>query len=274
VASGPPVNDSIEFLRQNGTTVVFFAVLAEQLGIPIPCTPWLLAAGALAHGGRPSLVPVVLMAALAASLSHLVWFAAGRRWGNGVLRVMCRISIEPDSCVQRTQGTFDRYGARALVAAPFIPGLTTIAPPLAGLSGMPFLRYLLLDATGVLLWAGTYVGLGYAFGEQVNWALRQALTYGSSILGVAVAGAALWLLYKLLQRERVRRKLRVDRIRPERVQEMLDQSHPPLLLDLRHRRELLEDPHTLPGALHVSPGELHRRHGEIPRDRELVLYCS
>lgn len=268
------MNDSIEFLRENGTTVVFFAVLAEQMGLPIPCTPWLLAAGALAHSGRPSLLTIIGLAAGAAALGHLGWFFAGRRWGYGVLRLLCRISIEPDTCVQRTQGTFDRWGGGALVAAPFIPGLTTIAPPLAGLSGMPLWRYLSLDLLGDALWAGTFVGLGYAFGDQVTWALRGALTYGSSILGVALALFCLWLLFKLVQRERIRRKLHVERIRPEELQEMLGRPSPPLVLDLRHRRELLEDPRTLPGAMHLSPAEIPSRHSEIPRDRELVLYCS
>ena len=180
-----PVNESIEFLRENGTTVVFLAVLLEQMGLPVPCTPWLLAAGALAHSGKPSLLAVIALAALGASLGHLVWFFAGRRWGFGVLRVLCRISIEPETCVQRTQGTFDRYGPGALVAAPFIPGLTTVAPPLAGLSGMSIRRYLLLDGLGDVIWASTFVGLGYVFGVQVTWLLRGALRYGSSILGVA-----------------------------------------------------------------------------------------
>jgi len=268
------VNNSIEFLRENGTTVVFFAVLVEQMGLPIPCTPWLLAAGALAHSGRPSFAAVVLLAALGASLGHLGWFFAGRRWGYGVLRILCRISIEPDSCVQRTQGTFDRFGPGALVAAPFIPGLTTVAPPLAGLAGMPLWRYLALDAAGDVIWASTFVGLGYIFGDQVTWVLRGGLMYGSSILGVALGVFCIWLLYKLVQRERVRRKLHVDRIRPEDLQKMLGQPSPPVVLDLRHRRELLDDPHTLPGALHVSPAEIPRRHGEIPRDRDVVLFCS
>jgi membrane protein DedA with SNARE-associated domain len=268
------VNDSIDFLRENGTTIVFFAVLFEQMGLPIPCTPWLLAAGALAHSGRPSLLAVVGLGALGAALGHLGWFFAGRRWGYGVLRFLCRISIEPDTCVQRTQGTFDRFGGGALVAAPFIPGLTTIAPPLAGLSGMPLWRYLALDALGDLLWASTFVGLGYAFGDQVTWALRVALRYGSSVLGVALGLFGLWMLFKLLQRARVRRKLHVDRIRPAELKEMLGRPSPPLVLDLRHRRELVEDPHTLPGALQVSPSELPSRHKEIPRDRELILFCS
>ena len=268
------MNESIEFLRENGTTVVFLAVLLEQMGLPVPCTPWLLAAGALAHSGKPSLLAVIGLAALGASLGHLGWFFAGRRWGYGVLRVLCRISIEPETCVQRTQGTFDRYGAGALVAAPFIPGLTTVAPPLAGLSGMSIRRYLLLDGLGDVVWASTFVGLGYIFGVQVTWLLRGALRYGSSILGVALGLFSLWLLFKLFQRERVRRKLHVDRIRPAELRALLAKASPPLVLDLRYRRELVEDPHTLPGALHVSPSELPRRHGEIPRDRELVLYCS
>ncbi len=268
------MNESIQFLRENGTAVVFVAVLAEQMGLPIPCTPWLLAAGALSRSGPPSLTAVIALAALAAAVGHLAWYLAGRRWGYGVLRVLCRISLEPDSCVQRTQGTFERFGGRALVVAPFIPGLTTVAPPLAALSRMSLVKYLSLDVLGDLLWAGTFVGLGYGFGDQVNWALRLALTYGFSVLGVAAACLALWLLFKVLQRERVRRKLRVARIGPDELHLVLSRPSPPLVLDLRHRRELLEDPYTLPGALHLSPAELPARHSEIPRDRDLVLYCS
>ena len=268
------MNGSIQFLREHGTTVVFLAVLAEQAGLPIPCTPWLLAGGALARTGEPSMVALVGVSALAASLGHLLWFFAGHRWGYAVLRVLCHISVEPETCVQRTQGTFDRFGARALVLAPFVPGLTTVAPPLAGLSRMRLWRYLALDGLGDVLWAATFVGLGYVFGDQVTWALRGALMYGSSIVGLVLATAGLWVLWKLLQRELVRRKLYVDRVPPEELREMLSHPSPPLVLDLRHRQELLDDPHTLPGALHISPAELPRRHGLIPRDRDLILYCS
>jgi hypothetical protein len=125
-----------------------------------------------------------------------------------------------------------------------------------------------------VLWASTFVGLGYLFGDQVTWVLRGGLVYGRSILGVALAIVVVWLAYKLIQRERVRRKLHVDRIRPTELQQLLQEANPPLVLDLRHRRELVDDPHTLPGALQVSPSELPSRHSEIPRNRDVVLFCS
>jgi hypothetical protein len=116
------VNTSIDFLHTYGSMLVFTCVLLEQAGVPIPCTPWLIAAGALARLGQGTVALPIALATLAASLGHSVWFFAGRHWGSRVLRLVCRVSLEPDICVQRTENVFTRYGARALVIAPFIPG--------------------------------------------------------------------------------------------------------------------------------------------------------
>jgi len=268
------VNASIEFLQTYGPLLVFASVLLEQGGVPIPCTPWLLASGALARLGQGTLAVPILLATVAASLGHSAWFLAGRRWGNVVLRLICRVSLEPDSCVQRTENAFTRYGARALVIAPFIPGLTTLAPPLAGMSGMRLRRFLGLDAMGDLLWATTFVGLGWLAGGPLFRFLELAMAYAGSAAGFLAGGFALYLGWKLLQRLRFRTALRVARLSPVELKRLLDGGEDLVLVDLRHRRELEESGSTLPGALHISPDELDRRHGEIARSRPVVLFCS
>lgn len=265
---------SIDFIRTYGPMLVFASVLLEQSGLPIPCTPWLLASGALARLGHGSLAAPVLLAGLAASLGHLGWFLAGRRWGNRVLRLVCRISIEPDVCVQRTENAFTRYGPRALVIAPFVPGLTTLAPPLAGMTGMRLRRFLLLDGAGDLLWAGTFVGLGWLAGAPFFRALELGMAYAGSAVGAAAAVLALYLLLRFLQRLRFRLQLRVARLSPAELNGQLERGEDLLLVDLRHRREVEESGKTLPGALHISPDELDRRHTEISRSRQVVLFCS
>ena len=268
------MQDTVDFLRHYGPMLVFASVLFEQAGLPIPCTPWLIAAGALARLGNGSLVLPIALAAVAASLGHIGWFLAGRRWGNRVLRLLCRVSLEPESCVQRTENAFSRHGPKALIVAPFIPGLTTIAPPLAGMSGMRLPRFLLLDGLGDLLWAGTFVGLGWLAGEPFFRVTELVLGYGPSAVGIVVSALMLWLLFKLVQRQRFRRQLRVDRVSPTEVKERLDKGDDLLLVDLRHRSEVEEAKATLPGALHISPDELEARHNEISRKREVVLFCT
>jgi membrane protein DedA with SNARE-associated domain len=268
------LNASIEFLRMYGPMLVFASVLLEQAGVPIPCTPWLLASGALARLGHGSLAVPIVLAGMAASLGHLGWFLAGRRWGNRVLRLVCRISIEPDICVQRTENAFTRHGPRALVFAPFVPGLTTLAPPLAGLSGMRMRRFLLLDGTGDLLWASTFVGLGWLAGEPFFRALEVAMAYAGSAVGAAAVALALYLLVRVLQRVRFRLALHVARLSPGELKRQLEHGEDVVLVDLRHRREVEESGSTLPGALQISPEELDRRHAEISRGRDVVLFCS
>jgi membrane protein DedA with SNARE-associated domain len=268
------VNESIEFLRSYGPMLVFTSVLLEQAGIPIPCTPWLIASGALARLGQGTVAVPIALATLAASMGHSVWFFAGRHWGNGVLRVVCKVSLEPEICVQRTENTFTRYGARALIIAPFVPGLTTLAPPLAGMSGMKYRRFLALDGMGDLLWATTFVGLGWIAGGPFFRGVEIVMAYAGSAAGFFAGGLALYLAYKLLQRLRFRAKLRVARLTAGELKQRLDGGEELVLVDLRHRREVEESGNTLPGAIQISPEELYRRHGEIARGRDVVLFCS
>src|SRR5207248_5272106 len=179
--------------------LLFAASLCEQLGAPIPAAPLLLGAGALAKAGSMALPQVIALSVLASMLGHSVWFWAGRKRGGAVLRLICRISIEPDSCVRRTEDLFTRQGGRALVAAPWVPGLAVVAPPLAGMSGMSWKRFLALDALGSLIWAAIYASLGFVFGPELTMAFDAALRLGAwFILGAGIA-LGIWLGWKIAQ---------------------------------------------------------------------------
>src|SRR6266481_3606646 len=148
------MNETLEFLVRHGTLVLFAAVFVEQMGIPLPAAPWLLAAGALAGTGEMNWFVALSAAAFGSVLADLIWFYLGRHGGQRILNLLCRISLEPDSCVRRTQGFFTRYGMKGVVAAKFIPGLSTLAPPLAGNSGVSAPRFLVFDGLGALLYTG------------------------------------------------------------------------------------------------------------------------
>jgi rhodanese-related sulfurtransferase len=200
-----------------------------------------------------------------------IWYELGRRRGRTVLGWLCRIALEPDSCVRRTEELFVEHGPRALVLAKFIPGFSTIAPPLAGIVGLGLPLFLLYDGLGALLWAGSSVGLGYLFSDRIE----EALTYGHQ-LGPAVTLAVVGLVaayvgYKAAAR---RRQLRlVPRMTAEELGRRLEGEHPPLLIDVRGRVVGGEDP-GLPRAQRWPLDELARHSGNLARDRDLVLYCA
>lgn len=268
------VPESIEFLLRHGYVVVFLFVLAEQLGLPLPAIPFLLAAGALSKAGRLDYTVVLLLAVSASLLSDGVWYLAGRRRGAVVLGWLCRISLEPDSCVRRTEQFFGQHGANALLAAKFVPGLSTAAPPLSGMMRMPPWKFLLLDGAGALVWAGAFTGLGWAFSHQLELAAVWAVKLGGVSLLLVSGVAGVYMAGKLLQRHRTIRELRIARITPEELKRMLDSGEEPTIVDLRHGVEAAARPETIPGALHLPAEELEHRHAEIPRGREVVLSCT
>lgn len=260
-----------ELLGQHGAWVLFGGVLAEQLGLPFPALPLLVAAGVLVGTGHLSWSGALVAAISGALLADVIWFFAGRWRGRPVLTLLCRIALEPDACVRRTEDVFRRYGVRSLLVAKFIPGLSTIAPPLAGIVGLGLPLFLLYDALGAIVWAGSGLGFGLLFSGQVE----QALAYSEQVVPALLLAAAVLLPgYIGWKAWHVRRQLQaVPRMTVAELLDKLSAPEPPLLIDVRPRPTVEAEP-GIPAALHLSLDELAQRHGELPRSRDLVLYCA
>jgi len=254
---------------------LFAFVLAEQIGLPIPAVPLLLGVGAFAGTGRMSAL-AGLATALAASLPpDVVWYELGRARGKRVLDVMCRLSLEPDSCVRRTENLFMTRGRWALLVAKFLPGLSTIAPPLAGIVGLGRAAFLALDTMGALLWAGTWIALGYLSSRALSPLLELGARVGRWGLAAGAAALAGYVLVKFVRRRRFLQSLRVARIEPAELQRRLHAGDPDLIvIDTRSALDVGAAPHKIPGALWIPAEAIEARRAEIPLDRKVVLYCS
>src|SRR5213595_3408952 len=206
------MNETLEFLVRHGAAVLFAAVFVEQMGVPLPAAPWLLTAGALAATGRISWFVVLSAATVGSLLADLIWFYLGRYGGQRMLNLLCRISLEPDSCVRRTQDMFTRYGMKGVVAAKFIPGLSTLAPPMAGNSGVSASRFFFFDAAGSLLYGGGFILAGVLFSHQLEQVIAAFGSLGGSAIGLVAGLAALYIGYKYFQRHRLLRELSMARI--------------------------------------------------------------
>lgn len=261
-------------IAHHGYLLLFGYVLLQQLGLPLPASPVLLAAGALARAGQVTLPASIAITIAAASLAHLVWYQAGRLRGAAVLSFLCRVSLEPDTCVRKTENLFTRWGPRLLVGAPFIPGLGLVAPPLAGLSGMRLTQFVLTDGLGSLLWSSCIVGAGYALGLHLEVALAMLRSVGGSVLSGALLLLAGYLAYKIIERRRSLAKLAGARISPQELKDRLERGDPLFIVDMRHELELDAQKRTLPGAVRLLLEDLEDRLAEIPRDRDIALFCS
>ncbi|HUC53183.1 MAG TPA: VTT domain-containing protein [Candidatus Cybelea sp.] len=264
---------TLEFLLHHGYVVLLGWVFAEQIGLPLPSMPLLLAAGALAGTGRLSFFASLFYVMLATVAADSIWYQLGRRKGIRILQLLCKISLEPDSCVRRTEGVFSKQGARSLLLAKFVPGLSTVAPPLAGIFHMRARRFLLFDALGSLLWAGTFLGLGYVFSGQIDWVAEHLAALGGWLLVLILGALAAYITYKFVARQRFLRDLRISRITVDELKEKIDAGEDLVIVDLRHSVDFEADPETIPGAFRMDSKELEKD-DSLPRDREIILYCT
>ncbi|HEV2325203.1 MAG TPA: VTT domain-containing protein [Terracidiphilus sp.] len=257
-----------------GYLLLFGWMLVEQLGLPLPAAPVLVAAGALSASRQLSF-GLALAAGVAGSLvADSTWFFVGRRYGHHVLRLLCRLSLEPTTCVRRTQESFGRRRVLTLLTAKFVPGLCTLASPVAAQNGMGFAEFVACDGLGAALWVSTVLVVGRWFGDLLkrdpgllSWAGR----FWLALLVLAVIGV---ILARIARRRVVVKQLAASRLEPQELKRQLDAGERVYIVDLRHPLELLPDPFTLPGAVHFSPDALAARHEEIPRDRDVVLFCT
>src|SRR5215470_7326864 len=268
------MTSTLEFLVRHGYVVLLGWVFAEQIGMPIPSMPLMLAAGALAGQGKLSLAASLFLCVFAAVVADTFWYQLGRMKGIKVLQLLCKISLEPDSCVRRTEGVFAKQGAQSLLLAKFFPGLSTVAPPLAGIFHMKVRRFLLFDALGALLWAGASLGTGYVFSGEIERIARRAASLGGGLGGILLAALAGYIAFKFYGRQKFLRELRISRISVRELKEKIDAGEDLVIVDLRHHMDFEAEPETIPGALHMDAQELQERNDRLPRDREVILYCT
>ena len=267
------MHNLLPFLIQHGYAVLFVWVLAETMGLPIPSVPLLITAGALAGLGQLKLSLCIGLGVCAALSSDLFWYSMGRWRGGQLLSLLCRISLEPDSCVRRTENIFSRYGARSLLVAKFVPGLSAVSTPLAGMIRMPLPHFLFFDCLGAVFWVGSYTAFGYLLSEELDRTSAYAASMGNVLLLLVTGGLSLYVLRKFYLRRRFLRELSVARITPEELKQKLDAGEDIVIVDVRHAHDFEADPYIIPGTLRI-PAEQLEGYPEVPQGREVVLYCT
>ena len=266
--------DSLQFLDRYGVVILPALAVAEQIGLPLTAVPALLAVGALAAHGRNS-IPLVLGAISVAALAiDFVWYELGRRRGARVLVRLCQRSLEADSWLRRAESTFARYGARSMLAAKFIPGLTTVMPPLAGVFAIPRGRFALYDFAGILLWAGTWLTLGYFFSDAIVLIAAKASALGRMLGLVTVAALAGYILVKYGRRRLFLKKLRTAPVSPEALKRRLDAGDDVTIVDLRTALDVAATPYAIPGSRWLDADAIDEHEVELLRSRDVVLYCA
>ena len=268
------MHTALSTLATHGYWVVFVWVLADQAGLPLPLFPVLLAAGALANAGSLNVFVVIGLTAFGSILSDTLWFEIGRHRGGSVLRFICRTSLEPDNCVGRTQKMFSRRGAWTLLISKFVPGMNIVVSPMAGMGGVSRSRFLALNTVGAVAFSIAFVLPGYVFSRQLEWMLGLVSASGHRVLIVCIALFIAYLATKYARRAQFSRRLRLARISAEELRDKLEAGAGVVIVDLRMPWDFAAAPLTLPGAVRLSPEEVTHRPAEIPRDREIVPYCS
>lgn len=260
-------------LAEYGLWLVFGNVLLTQLGAPVPAIPTLIVAGALAQQGYWPAALVVAIATVAALIGDLPWYFAGRRYGYRVLNTLCRISMEPDSCVRQTEDVFARWGPPSLMFAKFVPGFATVAPPIAGALRLPLAPFLGYSAVGAGLWAGVPVAAGVLFHAQVDLVLQRGAEMGGYAVLVIAGIAAFYIGAKWVERYLFLRFMRMMRISVPELHVLMQADPRPVILDARSAVARTLDPRRIPGALAIDTAA-PVLHPGIEPDRDVVIYCT
>jgi membrane protein DedA with SNARE-associated domain/rhodanese-related sulfurtransferase len=253
--------------------VLWLNTLLHELGVPVPMTPTALVAGARAVTGTVSPLILIVMIVAGMVIGNAVWFAAGRHYGSAVLKLLCRVSISPDTCVARTEGTFGRWGWSALVIGRFLPGVTLVAPPLAGALGMKWSKFLALTVAGSALYGAVAVGAGMLLNEQIDLVLRQLVIFGWEAVGILGVLLLLYIGWRCWRR-RIALAVGMPRIVVKELQALIEAGEPIELIDVRGRNASQLDQRRIPGATVMHLDEIEAGRFIAARDRQIIVYCS
>lgn len=270
---------AIEFFVGHAYAILFIWVLLEQLGLPMPSVPLLLTAGTMSATHRVYASSAVMTVLVACLIADSTWYLLGRSFGNRVVRLLCKLSMEATTCVAKTEGYFTRRGPVTLLFAKFVPGLSTVAAPIAGQTGMSYSRFLFFDMSGTLIWSLSFLFAGRFFGDiaKRSQGFFGFLSHFAALVFVLLVAS--FFIWRVVKQRRFVARVRELRLDPEELKAMLDEAEldgtpQPYIVDLRHPLDYLPDPRVLPGAVRIGPAEIAGYAERIPRDRDVILYCT
>jgi membrane protein DedA with SNARE-associated domain len=264
------VRSILNLLVSHPYMVLLTSGLLERTGAPLLFSPVLVAAGSLAAAGQMRFDLALWIALIACVVGDALWYELGRKKGDSVLSTLCRISFEPDSCVRRSKVFFEKSTNRTLLFSKWLPGISHVVPAVAGLSGVERQHFFLTNLAGSALWIVVLMLAGYLPVERIHVASAVAPVIFEASLAVLAGNVGI----KYLQRRRFLKELYKSRITPEEVRKMIESGTAMVILDLRHPLDSVTDPRTLPGAIRVLPEEVTSRADTLPKNEEIILYCT
>jgi len=268
------MRDLIPLLIAHGALIVFVITLAARVGAPVPAAPLLVVAGGVAMAGQLSLAVCLIASVVANVLGDAVWYQAGRWRGHGVMRLLCRISLSPDTCVRQSEGILSRWGGSSLIAAKFLPGISVVAAPMAGALGMSWRRFLAYDVGASLIWTIAFLALGVVFAGQIVVVLDIMTEFGTIAAAAVAIVLAVMITYRYLRRRWMLSDRYAPRIAVNELRELIRRGEAPIVIDVRSAVAMMADARRVPGATVATLAQLPATALELPRDREVVLYCN
>ena len=263
----------LEQLQAHGSLIVGVNVFLQQLGLPIPSVPTMMVAGAVAARGHLNGIATFAFAVVASLVADLLWFSAGRRYGYPVLRFLCRVSLSPDTCVRETEGIFERWGFFSVVVSKFVPGFSTVGPPIAGALKMPFGAFAVASLASAALWVGAYMGVGYVFARQIDFLLAWLADHAALALMAVVGALASYIGFKAFERYRLGRYVDAARITIDELRELLSGDRVGKVIDVRSPMSQAMTGR-IPGAITVDPKNIRVDLLAVEPDSEVIIYCA
>ena len=263
-------------MARHGYALTFALLLAEAIGLPFPAALALVAAGA-AIAAHALWGPYVLATAVTALLlGDIAEFWLGRYMGWALLGFLCRVSINPETCILRSAESFYKRGKITLVIAKFIPGVNTMAAPLAGSMKMRFSQFLQLDLAGASLYSVTYLLVGYVSRDFLAALLRGFHAAGRAMEGVIIAALLVYSIYRIVQYSKNKAYSIVPRVQVEELARRLasEDAGRVQIVDVRSHGYYDSGAARIKNSIRIEPNNLEEEIKCLPLDKDIYLYCT
>jgi membrane protein DedA with SNARE-associated domain len=270
------MSDLLSIMARQGYALTFGLLFAEALGLPFPAAIALVAAGAAVAAHTLSFPAVLLASMVALLIGDSAQFWLGRYSGWALLGFLCRLSMNPETCILRSAESFYKRGKATLIIAKFIPGVNTMAAPLAGSMKMRFGQFLRLDFVGALLYSVTYLLVGYLSRDFLAATLSGFHAAGRAMEIIVISALVVYAIYRTAQFHRYKKYRVMPRVQVQELAARLasDEASRVLIVDVRSHGYYDIGSERIAGSIRIEPNNLEEEIKNLPKDKDIYLYCT